>query len=152
MPFHTPSIGEAARPKTGAAAFQRATPSPMARATSAFFTATLYSAPWGFTYSILPQPCDDLLQPADLLVDGIGDLRRRHRHFQPAEVGAVGIARVRANPHPARQREPRGPLHGALIARMAAAGDVGRGNVLHQRGFVRRVLELAHVAVEIDHA
>ena len=55
-----------------------------------------------------------------------------------------------ADAHAAFERQSRRALHRGLVARMPAAGDVRRGDVLHQRGLVRRVLEFAHVAVEID--
>src|SRR4051812_33492475 len=55
-----------------------------------------------------------------------------------------------ADSNTAFERQSRGPLHRRLAPGVPATGDVRRGDVLHQGGFVRRVLELAHVAVEID--
>ena len=57
---------------------------------------------------------------------------------------------MRADAHAALQRQPRGALHGGFIAGVSAAGDVGGGDVLHERGFVRGVFQFAHVAIEID--
>jgi len=58
---------------------------------------------------------------------------------------------VRADVHAPLQRQASGALHGGFVSGVAAAGDVGRGDLLHHRGFVLRIFELAHVAVEVDH-
>ena len=51
---------------------------------------------------------------------------------------------------PRSERQPHGALHGLLVARVPAAGDVGRRDVLHQRRFVRRVFQFPHVAIQVD--
>jgi hypothetical protein len=57
---------------------------------------------------------------------------------------------VRADAYAALEGEARGALHGVRVAGMAAAGDICGGDVGHQRGFVRRVIQFAHVAVQVD--
>ena len=73
-----------------------------------------------------------------------------HGHLQASEILAVGIARMRADAYAALQRQARGALHGRLVPGVAAAGDVGGRDVLHQRSLVRRVLQFPHVAIQID--
>src|SRR5439155_5998724 len=68
-----------------------------------------------------------------------------------SEVGPVRITGMRANAHSPLQRQPCSALHGSLIARVSAARDIRRGDELHERGFVRPILQLAHVAIEVDH-
>ncbi len=89
----------------------------------------------------------DGVETDDLIEDGLGDFGGGHRHLDAAEVGAVGIPGVRADADAASEREACGALHGGVVARVRAARNVGGGDVLHQGGFVRRVVELAHVAV-----
>ena len=57
---------------------------------------------------------------------------------------------MRADSYAALEGEARGALHGVRVAGMAAAGDIGGGDVGHQRRFVRRVIQFAHVAVQVD--
>ena len=96
------------------------------------------------------EPAHHLVQARDLGVHRVRDRLRRHGDFQPSEILAVGIARVRADAYAALQREARGALHGLRVAGMPAAGDIGRGDVGHQRRLVRRVIQFAHVAVQVD--
>jgi len=96
------------------------------------------------------QALHDAVETGDLLVDGCGDLGRPHSDLDPAEVGAVGVAGVSADPHAAIQREARGSLHDVVVAGVTAAGDVGAGDVFQQRGFVGGVFKLAHVAIDIE--
>src|ERR1039457_2477316 len=53
--------------------------------------------------------------------------------------------------HSPFQGQDGSPFHSSFVSGVSAAGDVGRGDVLHQRGFLLGVFEFAHVAVEIDH-
>ena len=67
-----------------------------------------------------------------------------------AEIGAVGITGMRSDIHAALQRQPDRALHRTFVAGVAAAGDVGRCDVLHQARFERRVLQFSQVAIEIE--
>ena len=57
---------------------------------------------------------------------------------------------MRPNAHAPRHGQARGALHGGFVAGVAAAGDVGGSDVLHQRGFMPGIFQLAQVAVEIE--
>ena len=95
----------------------------------------------------------DFGEGTHLLVDRIGDGFRGHLQFEPAEVLAVGIARMRANGDARSHRLFDGRSHSALVASVTAASDVRRGDGAQQR-LLRAVgnglRQLAHVAVEIN--
>jgi len=104
------------------------------------------------TCTILPPRGCHGGQPFDLLKDRALDFREAHGHPEAAEVLAVRESRVGADADAAAERQADGPRHGVLVARVGAASHVGRGDELHQRGRVRGILHLAHVAVEVqDH-
>src|SRR5204863_1963525 len=93
----------------------------------------------------------DGVETRDLLVDGGGDFSGPHGDFDAAEVGGVGVAGMGADANAAFEGEADGALHGVVVPGVTSAGDVGAGDVLHQRGFVLGIGEFAHVAIEIDH-
>ena len=59
---------------------------------------------------------------------------------------------MRPDIYAALEGQARGALHGSFVAGVAAASDVGGGDVFHERGFVTVVGQFAHIAVEIDHS
>ena len=70
-----------------------------------------------------------------------------------AEPFDVGIRRVRADPHRVLDRGGNRRGHGRIVAGMAAAGDVCRGDEAEQRSLdvdARGIHRLAHVSVQID--
>src|SRR5581483_7262194 len=79
-----------------------------------------------------------------------GDPGGGHRQFLPPEVRPVWIAGMRSDANSVPDRKPRAPLHAFFLSGMAAAGDAGGGDVFHQSGFEREILELTHIAVQVN--
>ena len=95
------------------------------------------------------EPVEHLFQPRDLFEHRTFDLLGRQIHFEAPEILAIRIAGMRAQPHAARQRQPRSSLHGTFISGVRTASDIGGRDVLHQGRFVRGIVELAQVAVQV---
>ena len=74
-------------------------------------------------------------------------------HGPATEALGVGIGGVRTDAHAAVERGADGRRHGVLVARVAAARDVGRRHEAEQRAFrsdPRRIGRLTDVGVEVD--
>src|SRR5262249_13515388 len=96
------------------------------------------------------EPPDDDVQSLDLFEHGLRDFGGTHRHLDAPEIRPVPIARMRADSHFALEGQARCTFHGGIVARVAAACDVGGCDVLHQGRFVSGIRQLTHVTVEID--
>ena len=73
----------------------------------------------------------------------------------PSEALKIGKARMCADADAARLRRAHGRVHHVRIARMQAAGDIGRGHHLHQRGVIAdapAAIALPQIGVEINPA
>ena len=93
------------------------------------------------------------LERADLVQDEVLDLRGRHAHRAAAKSDQIRKARVRTNRNAIVAREPYRSPHDLRVAGVISAGDVARGDALHERRVVpeRPAPErLAQVTVEID--
>src|SRR5471030_3383958 len=96
------------------------------------------------------QPAHHGIQALNLPAHRTFDFGGSHGDFDAAEIGAVGVTGMGADADTALDRQARGALHRGLIPGVAAAGDIGGRDVLHQGGFVLGVFQFAHVAVQID--
>ncbi len=74
-------------------------------------------------------------------------------HPPPPEALEVGETRMRADADALFHRQPHRPRHHVRVARMEAAGHVGRGHDVEKRGIVAHdpgPEAFAHVRVQID--
>ncbi len=78
---------------------------------------------------------------------GVNGLRRQ-LHRRAPEVFAVRKARMRADGHAVRQRQPHALAHGLRVARVKPAGDIGRANQRHQQRVVAAAL--AEIGIQIN--
>src|SRR5690606_22884354 len=88
-----------------------------------------------------------------LVDDEVFDLLRRAAHLPPAEAAEVRKARMRTHRDARRAGESDRLTHDGRVARMEAAGDVGRGNGRDDGGVLTHAPgaeRLANVRVEID--
>ena len=93
------------------------------------------------------------LERADLVQDEVLDLRRRHAHRAAAKSDQIRKARVRANRNAVVASEAYCSPHDLRVAGVIPAGDVARGDVLHERGILAErppPERFAQVTVEID--
>ena len=92
-------------------------------------------------------------QRAHLIDHHLVGLVRGDAHVAPAKALQVRQTGMRAHRHATGKRHGHRAPHGARIAAMEAAGDVGRGDMVEHRLVVAHAPgaeALAHVAVEID--
>jgi len=60
---------------------------------------------------------------------------------------------MRPHVHSERERQAHGAFHGGFVAGVAAASDVGGGDLFHEARLERQVVQLSEVAIEIaDHS
>ena len=126
----------------------------MAAASAGSAQAMLYSAPWALTcWRRSPCAAATRRQGADLIDDEVLDLSRGATHLAPAEAGEILEPGMGADGHAVGPGELDRPAHDAGVARMEAAGDVGRRDHLHQRLVVAQAPGaegLADIGVEIN--
>ena len=88
-----------------------------------------------------------------LVADQIDDLGALQRQASSPKPLTVGKARMRANPDAVLQRHLHRARHYIRVARMTAAGHIGRGDHLHQGRVIAhgpRAIPLAQIGVQID--
>jgi len=93
------------------------------------------------------------IQAGDLVGHLIAQLLGIDVQVPPPEAGQVAVAHVRAHPNTPLGGQRADPAHGAGIAGMEPAGNVGAGHNLEQRGVITHqpgTKALTEVGVQID--
>ena len=93
----------------------------------------------------------DAIQGADLIMQQVTDFLGAAGHGPAAEADQVRVGRMSTDNHPVLQRQGHRAAHGAGVAGVVAAGDVGAVDVGHDFGVQAHApaaKTFAHVAVE----
>ncbi len=121
-------------------------------ATAASFAARLYSAPCGFTCYATARQIPDRWIASDAVVRATGPagppVARACQGYRPGRNQPGPITGMRPDSDSMPQRQLHRPSHRVGIARMSAAGNIGRRN--KRKNSRIRVHALPHVTVEAD--